>query len=243
MDLDFIRKNRDENDLIQGLLVSAIKAIAVTGVVATAIYSVIRVLPSPITPWFLLFFGLFIIVYLAKYQMKTKLRLKDYFFTTKISDGENWYESVSSWWQATGLASCLTTVLYLITSIPEARQYAIQLTPIGIVGTLVAGYIQRKQIKSMPLRGIVSSILVGYILALLANVTGVIITICTDIFGIPVTVGLLALDVALTALIVYNDLSEWIIAEKDLQVNEEESRARRENEAGMKEIAGRLRPS
>lgn len=151
---------------------------------------------------------------MRKHNDKIILTWKDFFYTDKIkSDDNSAALSVSFILGAgtyVGFAILIGLAKYCLdNSGSESTMSILRIAVIGLIATIVYIYTQRYSLNESFWKTVFTCTIYGFSLSLSTYLLGIIIGISNMVFGVPLTIAIITLQIVFTTVYTYMDLVKW----------------------------------
>jgi len=142
------------------------------------------------------------------------LTWKDFFYTDKIKSNDNFAALSTSF--VLGVATYVGFAILIIVSKycldnsgSESTMSILRIIVIGLIATTVYIYTQRYSLNEKFWKTIFNCTIYGFAISLSTYLLGIIIGISNMVFGVPLTIAIITLQIVFTAVYTYMDLVEW----------------------------------
>lgn len=139
---------------------------------------------------------------------------KDFFYTTKVDSDNHFIALATSWVGGILVYGAMLLVIFVVkfcidNSGSGQAMSILRVVVIWLVATTFYLYTQRNILKTHFWGTVVTCTAYGFALSVSAYLLGMIIGISNMVFGVPITVAILMLQVVFTSVYTYTDLLEW----------------------------------
>lgn len=151
---------------------------------------------------------------MRKHNDKIILTWKDFFYTDKIKSDDNFAAILTSFvlGAATyvGFAILIFISKYCLdNSGSDSTMSILRIVVIGLVATIVYIYTQRYALNESFWGTIFKCTIYGFSLSLSTYLLGIVIGISNMVFGVPLTIAIITLQIIFTTVYTYMDLKKW----------------------------------